>query len=46
MTAPGCPGRTHLQTAAGRRQSAGARQLALHPAITAVVTDRRIRTPK
>lgn len=35
-----------LQTAAGRRQSAGARQLALQPAITAVVTDRRIRTPK
>lgn len=31
---------------AGRRQSAGARQLALQPTITAVVSDRRIRTPK
>lgn len=36
----------NLQTPAARRQSAGARQLALQPTITAVVTDRRSRTPK
>lgn len=29
-----------------RRQSAGARQLALQPAVTAVVSDRKVRTPK
>ena len=43
---PSPPLFSDLQAPAGRRQSAGARQLALQPQITAVVTDRRSRTPQ